>query len=299
MASPIQANAMPSGDEAAQPGPNDEVYNVTLEHWFMGYQGPNWRHWYDTRTPTHHHWTCVWAPRVDAGPQAVPIASARAPARDPAVAASKDPAMATGIAFAMAPALAPAMAMQPARPPPLPAGPVIMTKAPPPKKAAPPWTPPPPVPGQPVDPLAVAKAYAEHTLQEYLDLAALADAQALQEAQALQVALAADIAAVQAQAPISPAPVNTAPGPVPMDPVLANPHEWPEEYREMFLDSLPSGTTQDHIAAICSECGVHLQRVFMYESQRKGLLGAELLMSNPAWNLRTLVAEIHGHLSMA
>ena len=144
-----------------------------------------------------------------------------------------------------------------------------------------------------MDPLAVAKAYAEHILQEYRDLAALADAQALQEA------LATNIAAVQAQAPIALAPVNTAPGPAPMDPVLANPREWPEEYRELFLGSLPSGTTADHVAAICSECGVHLQRVFVYESQRMGLLGAKLLVSNPAWNLRTLVAEIHGHLSMA
>jgi len=139
-------------------------------------------------------------------------------------------------------------------------------------------------PGSPGASLALAKAHAVAAQAEYQWLQALAQDQTTNA----ESAMAADLAAAQEAAKPQPA-------------ILAVAHSavWSPDQRSMFLGSLPGLTTIKDIEDVCNTCGVRLERTSMNPPGNSGLLSAKLIVGNPPRNMRTLMMELHGHLSGA
>ena len=286
MAMPGQAAAMPQGGQGSQPAATDRVWNVVTANWVIGQQ-PGMVHWFEHRG-AYPHWRCSLAHQAVA-----PQVQGPAPARQ-----------AQGLGLY--------------QPPVAQAGPLPMAQAAP---AA--------------DLLAIARAQAEQAQADYVRLLALeqdrarnqaaadaaaataAQAQAAQAqapavpaqaaraqaapaqaapAQAAHAAHAAQAAQAQAQAAEADAEGEARPTSIPVD--MIDPQNWPEHRRIMFLGNLPSLVTVQDIQDICTRAGVPNVQVHIFsKTGSSGLKAARAIVPNPAWNMLTLLLEVHGHLS--
>ena len=134
-----------------------------------------------------------------------------------------------------------------------------------------------------------ARVAAEQARANYVRLDALEAERARTMA---QVAVAA--------APAAPAaPAAHVPGPRLPPEDMRDPMSWPVARRTMFLGSLPGHTTAEDIRAIGRACNVTFEQVHLFQAGGSGLRSARVVPHNPAWNMRTLLLEVHGHLSDA
>ena len=150
--------------------------------------------------------------------------------------------------------------------------------------------PPPPVMGQqPMvtgDLLERARVAAEQAHANYVRLEALEAERARTMAQDAALAVAAG-------------PAAHVPGPRLPPEDMRDPMSWPVARRTMFLGSLPGYTSADDIRAIGRACNVTFEQVHLFQAGGSGLRSARVVPHNPAWNMRTLLLEVHGHLSDA